>query len=108
MKIGTIILNKRHEKGWKQEELAEIAKLKSRSSLSYIEKYSRMPNFDVAVDLCYALDMTPNDLAKKMGMAVRQTKEEKKLAECEKELIKLRKDMQNIRFVKGTKKSLRS
>ena len=71
MLIGEIIKEARIKKGWTQDELAEKVGIKSRSSLSLIEKYSRMPTFDVACQIFHALGLTPNSVAAKIGIKVK-------------------------------------
>ena len=70
MKIGEIIRQKRTELKLRQTDVIKLLGINHQGNLSYIEKYSRMPNFDVACKLTFVLKMTPNELAQKMGIPV--------------------------------------
>ena len=61
MKIGDYIKKKRKENNLLQAQLAERANV-SQTNLSHIEKYNRMPKFDVVCQLCGVLNITSNDL----------------------------------------------
>ena len=67
MKIGDFIKLLREKKNWLQGDLSRESGV-GQTNLSYIEKYSRMPNFDVACKICEALGVTPNDLWKNIRM----------------------------------------
>ncbi|UCB45055.1 MAG: helix-turn-helix transcriptional regulator [Spirochaetota bacterium] len=69
-RIGEVIREKRGELHLKQEELAERAGLGGVNSKISIIELSRMPKFDVACRIAYALQMTPNELAKAIGIKV--------------------------------------
>ncbi len=56
MKIGDYIKKKREENDLLQAQLAEIANV-SQTNLSHIEKYNRMPKFDVVCQLCDVLNI---------------------------------------------------
>lgn len=63
MKIGDFIRKLREEKKWLQSDLSKKSGIKQ-TNISFIEKYSRMPNFDVACQICEALGITPNTMWK--------------------------------------------
>jgi len=70
LKIGEIIKQIRTKLQLRQTDVAKLSGVNHQGSLTYIEKYSRMPNFDVACRLAFALKITPNELAQKMGLPV--------------------------------------
>jgi len=63
LKIGDFIRLLREKKNWLQGDLSRESGI-GQTNLSYIEKYSRMPNFDIACKICEALGITPNILWK--------------------------------------------
>ena len=61
MKIGDYLKKKREENDLLQAQLAEKANV-SQTNLSHIERYNRMPKYDVVCRLCDALSIGIQDL----------------------------------------------
>ena len=61
MKIGNYIKKIREESDLLQAQLADKADV-SQTNLSHLERYNRMPKFDVVCRLCDALGITPTKL----------------------------------------------
>ena len=61
MKIGEYIKLKRESKEWFQYELAKKANIQ-KTNLSGIEKYNKMPKFNIICRLCEALEITSTEL----------------------------------------------
>jgi len=56
MKIGEIIKKAREKKGFSIDELAKYID-RSKTALSDLENYSKMPNFDTACMICELLEI---------------------------------------------------
>jgi len=63
MKIGDFLKKQRKKKMLIQSELSSISNV-NQTTISYIEKYNRMPKFDDCCKICEALDIAPNELWK--------------------------------------------
>ncbi len=61
MKIGHYVREERIKKKLRQEDLAEKVNI-SPTSLSFLEKYHRMPKFDLACRICDVLDIDIKNL----------------------------------------------
>jgi len=59
--IGIRITELRKNKGWSQNKLAEKASI-SNNYLSNIENNHSIPSLETLMNICLALDITPNDI----------------------------------------------
>jgi len=61
MKIGDFLREQRKKRGLLQSDISKMSGI-DQTSISYIEKYNRMPKFNIACKICKTLDITPTEL----------------------------------------------
>lgn len=71
--IGTVIRNKRIQKGMTQEILSGFAGI-ARTHLTMIENGTKQPNFETVWRIAIALDMKPSELVAEFENSITQGK----------------------------------
>lgn len=83
--MGARVRQWRKKRGMTQEQLAERAGV-SPSYLGHIERGTRIASINTIVELCTALDVTPNDLLGIKGM-MEEREEAKRMVSMLQELL---------------------